>query len=236
MFAAALRGTGRHSRRTRLRATATGVAAVAVAALLAACGGESSSDANEPAGTYDVRVTEAELPRPSSASARPRCCGSASATPARRRCRPDRDDHDRRQGRARLLAAVRHPRPAGRPRPARPAGLGAGRRPTRAWPAPPTRAAPRPRTRKTFAFGPLKPGETTEGGLEAERGQSRQVHRSRYNVDAGLGGRREGGDRRRRRPGRLLRRPRSPPSCRTPKSPTTAKSSKSSRQAREPGE
>ncbi len=41
---------------------ATGVAAVAVAALLAACGGESSSDANERAGTYDVRVTEAAFP------------------------------------------------------------------------------------------------------------------------------------------------------------------------------
>jgi hypothetical protein len=35
---------------------------VAVAALLAACGGGSSSDANERAGTYDVRVTEASFP------------------------------------------------------------------------------------------------------------------------------------------------------------------------------
>jgi hypothetical protein len=35
---------------------------VAVAALLAACGGESSSDANQPAGTYDVRVTNAAFP------------------------------------------------------------------------------------------------------------------------------------------------------------------------------
>jgi hypothetical protein len=35
---------------------------VAVAALLAACGGESSSDANQPAGTYDVRVTDASFP------------------------------------------------------------------------------------------------------------------------------------------------------------------------------
>jgi hypothetical protein len=41
---------------------ATGVAAVAVAAMLAACGGESSSDANEQAGTYDVRVTDASFP------------------------------------------------------------------------------------------------------------------------------------------------------------------------------
>lgn len=35
---------------------------MAVAALLAACGGESSSDATERAGTYDVRVTHADFP------------------------------------------------------------------------------------------------------------------------------------------------------------------------------
>ena len=35
---------------------------MAVAALLAACGGDSSSDANEPSGTYDVRVTTAAFP------------------------------------------------------------------------------------------------------------------------------------------------------------------------------
>ncbi len=35
---------------------------MAVAALLAACGGESSSDANEAAGTYPVRVTDASFP------------------------------------------------------------------------------------------------------------------------------------------------------------------------------
>jgi len=35
---------------------------VAVAALLAACGGGESSDAGEPEGTYDVRVTEASFP------------------------------------------------------------------------------------------------------------------------------------------------------------------------------
>jgi hypothetical protein len=35
---------------------------VAVAVLLAACGGESSSDSNEAAGTYRVQVTEASFP------------------------------------------------------------------------------------------------------------------------------------------------------------------------------
>lgn len=56
-----MRGTGRHSRRTRLRVTATGFATVAVAVLLGACG-ESSSDSNERAGTYHVKVTEASFP------------------------------------------------------------------------------------------------------------------------------------------------------------------------------
>jgi hypothetical protein len=41
---------------------ATGVAAMAVAALLAACGGGSDSEAKEPTGTYEVRVTDASFP------------------------------------------------------------------------------------------------------------------------------------------------------------------------------
>lgn len=56
-----MRGIGRHVRRTRLRAAATGLTAVAVAALLAACG-ESSSDSNERAGTYRVDVVGASFP------------------------------------------------------------------------------------------------------------------------------------------------------------------------------
>lgn len=56
-----MRGTGRHSRRARLLAIATGLAALAAAALLGACG-ESSSDANEPTGTFHVKVTEASFP------------------------------------------------------------------------------------------------------------------------------------------------------------------------------
>jgi hypothetical protein len=56
-----LRGTGRHSRRARLQAIAIGLAALAAAALLAACG-ESSSDSNEATGTFHVEVTEARFP------------------------------------------------------------------------------------------------------------------------------------------------------------------------------
>jgi hypothetical protein len=57
-----LRGTGRHSRRTRLQAIATGLAALAAAALLGACGGGDSSAQAEASGTFHVKVTEAEFP------------------------------------------------------------------------------------------------------------------------------------------------------------------------------
>jgi hypothetical protein len=56
-----LRGNERHSRPARLQAIATGLAALAVAALLGACG-ESSSDSNEATGTFHVKVTEASFP------------------------------------------------------------------------------------------------------------------------------------------------------------------------------
>lgn len=57
-----MRGTGRQSRRARLHVTATGFALVAVAGLLLAGCGESSSDANEAAGKYPVEVTAASFP------------------------------------------------------------------------------------------------------------------------------------------------------------------------------
>jgi hypothetical protein len=59
-----LRGTGRHSRHTRLQTIATGLAALAVAVLLSACGGgdDSSAGSEEPTGTFSVKVTEAQFP------------------------------------------------------------------------------------------------------------------------------------------------------------------------------
>ena len=57
-----MRGTGRHSRHTRLQAIATGLVALAAAALLGACGGSSSSGDDEPTGTFHVKVTEASFP------------------------------------------------------------------------------------------------------------------------------------------------------------------------------
>ena len=60
-----MRGTGRHSRQTRLQAIATGLAALAAAALLSACGGDdSAAKSEEPTGTFKVKVTEASFPSP----------------------------------------------------------------------------------------------------------------------------------------------------------------------------
>ena len=64
MFGPLWGGTGRHSR-TRLRAIATGLIALAVAALLAACGDFLRLQRTD--GTYDVKVTEADLPDPPAA-------------------------------------------------------------------------------------------------------------------------------------------------------------------------
>jgi hypothetical protein len=58
-----LGGNRRYGRRSRIGAPAAIVLAAALTFLLAACGGdESSSDASEPAGTYPVRIVTAEFP------------------------------------------------------------------------------------------------------------------------------------------------------------------------------
>jgi hypothetical protein len=56
-----LRGTGRHSRHTRLLAIAIGFVALAAAAMLGGCGSSSSAN-DEPTGTFHVKVTEASFP------------------------------------------------------------------------------------------------------------------------------------------------------------------------------
>jgi len=59
---AALGGPVRQASRSRLPAVVAGVLGVVLALFLAACGGGSSSDANEPAGTYRVEITGADFP------------------------------------------------------------------------------------------------------------------------------------------------------------------------------
>jgi hypothetical protein len=57
-----LGGHRKHASHTRIRAGIAAATAAALALSIAACGGESSSDANEPAGTYRVKVTNASFP------------------------------------------------------------------------------------------------------------------------------------------------------------------------------
>jgi hypothetical protein len=57
-----LGGHETHASRSRLRVALVGFLACLLTAFLAACGGDSSSDANERAGTYEVEVTDASFP------------------------------------------------------------------------------------------------------------------------------------------------------------------------------
>jgi len=57
-----LGGNRRYGRHPRIAAAAAGAVAAALTLSLAACGEESSSDANEAAGSYPVKVIRAEFP------------------------------------------------------------------------------------------------------------------------------------------------------------------------------
>ena len=126
--------------------------------------------------------------RPSSGSAKRRCCGSACATPAHKTLpSADRDDLGRRQGGPQLTAALRLPRPRARPRPAGPAGLGALGALPEGRTARSERAGAETASPKTFDFGPLKPGRTTEAvwKLSAVKTGNYTLF---FEVGAGLGG------------------------------------------------
>jgi hypothetical protein len=183
---AALRGTGPHSRRARLRASGIGFAAVAVAALLTACGGDSSSEETERAGTYPVEVTTARFPaeqhlgQTSLLKLGVRNTGEATV--------PNltitvvvagKEGVD-----ASLPFAVRDPQPE-LAQPDRPVWVLAATYPRLAGSSEPGGASTS--NPKTFAFGPLEPGETTEAvwKLSAVRAGKWTLL---YRVDAGLGG------------------------------------------------
>jgi hypothetical protein len=57
-----LGGHGTHARNRRLRAGLAAAVAAITALSVAACGSDSSSDAEEPAGTFPVKVSEASFP------------------------------------------------------------------------------------------------------------------------------------------------------------------------------
>jgi hypothetical protein len=164
---------------------ATGVAVVAVAALLAACG-EESSDANQPAGTYDVRVTDAAFPteqhlgqtslmqlgiRNTGKKALPALTVTVSIAG--------------KEGQTSSLPfGIRDPQ-TGLAQPDRPVWVLAAGYPKLADSSEPGGTSTS--NRKTFSFGPLKPGATTEAvwKLSAVRAGHFTVL---YRIDAGLSG------------------------------------------------
>jgi hypothetical protein len=159
---------------------------VAVAALLAACGGESSSDANQPAGTYDVRVTDASFPteqrlgqtslmqlgiRNTGKKALPGLTVTVSIA--------GKEGQD-----SSLPFGIRDPQ-TGLAQPDRPVWVLAASYPRLANSSDPGGATTS--NRKTFSFGPLKPGATTEAvwKLSAVKAGKFTVL---YKIDAGLSG------------------------------------------------
>ncbi|HET6570087.1 MAG TPA: hypothetical protein VFG58_01175 [Solirubrobacterales bacterium] len=171
-------------RRSRGGALAASLLALAATASLAACGGESSSNSNERAGTYHVKVVKAEFPpkqrlgettllrlgvRNTGRRALPALTVSISGG-------------DKRSRNSWLPFGYRDPAP-GIAQPDRPIWalaegypkLDGSKKPGGAETAEP----------KTFVFGPLKPGATTEAvwKLSAVKAGS---YRLFYEVGAGL--------------------------------------------------
>jgi hypothetical protein len=182
-----LRGTGRHSRNARLQAIATGFAALAVAALLGACGGgDSPSEANEPEGKFKVKVTEAKFPATQE-------LGQTSLLRlgirnAGKRTVPALNVSFTIAGEAGenspLPFGVNDPQPE----------LAQGERPVWVLSAtyPRLRGSSDPggastTSRKTFAFGPLEPGETTKAVWKLSAVRAGQFDLL-YSIQAGLGG------------------------------------------------
>jgi hypothetical protein len=183
---AALRGTGRHSRHARLQAIATGFAALAAAALLAACGGSESSADDEPTGTFHVKVTEASFPAK-------QALGQTSLLTLGIRNTGKRAVPGLtvsftiagKQGVESSLPFGVSDQEPGLAQPERPVWVLAQTYPRLHGSADPGGASTS--SRKTFSFGELKPGKTTKAvwKLSAVRAGKYTLL---YSIDAGLGG------------------------------------------------
>jgi hypothetical protein len=182
-----LRGTGRHSRNARLQAIATGFAALAVAALLGACGGgESSSDANEPEGSFHVKVTEAKFP--SAQQLGQTSLLQLGIRNTGKRTVPALNVSFTIAGEA----GESSPLPFGvndsqkeLAQPERPVWVLSATYPRLYGSSDPGGASTS--SRKTFSFGPLKPGKTTKAVWKLSAVRPGQFDLL-YRIDAGLGG------------------------------------------------
>lgn len=181
-----MRGTGRHSRHTRLRAIAIGLTALAVAALLGACGGGDSSADDEPTGTFRVKVTEASFPSLQR-------LGQTSLLRLGIRNTGKRTVPGltvaftivgKRGETSSLPFGINDPQPE-LAQPDRPVWVLSATYPRLHGSSDPGGASTS--NRKTFSFGSLEPGETTRAvwKLSAVRAGRYTL---RYDIDAGLGG------------------------------------------------
>jgi len=159
---------------------------VAVAVLLAACGGEESSDAGESAGTYDVRVTEASFPTEQD-------LGQTSLLRLDFRNTGEKTvpvlavtvSIAGKPGETSSLPFAIHDPTPGLAQADRPVWVLAATYPRLQGSSEPGGASTS--NAKTFALGPLKPGQTTKAvwKLSAVRAGKYTL---RYGVAAGLGG------------------------------------------------
>jgi hypothetical protein len=183
-----LGGLLEHSRRARRKALAAGALTVALALPLAACGGddESSSGGGEVAGAYPVKIVTAEFPAKQRLGQTTllrlgvRNTGR-KALPALTVTISVGGEEGRNSS---LPFGYRDPTP-GIAQPDRPVWALAAGYPKLAGSE--ERAGAETASRKTFAFGPLKAGATTEAiwKLSAVRSGRYEVL---YGVGAGLGG------------------------------------------------
>lgn len=182
-----MRGTGRHSRHARLQAIATGFAALAVAALLGACGGGGSSSADEePTGDFHLAVTEASFPTR-------QVLGQTTLLKLGVRNTGKRTIPGlnvtftiagKQGGESSLPFGVRDPQPE-LAQPERPVWVLAQTYPRLHGSSDPGGASTS--SRKTFAFGELEPGKSTKAvwKLSAVRPGKFTLL---YRIDAGFGG------------------------------------------------
>jgi len=159
---------------------------VAVAALLAACGGEASSDSNQAAGTYRVKVVRASFPtrqhlgqtsllrigvRNTGRRALPALTVTISVAG--------------KEGAASTLPfGIRDPQP-GLAQPTRPVWVLSATYPRLAGSSEPGGASTS--NPKTFSFGPLKPGATTDAVWKLSAVKAGRFTLL-YRVDAGVSG------------------------------------------------
>jgi hypothetical protein len=159
---------------------------LAVAALLGACGEESSSDANERAGTYDMRVTEASFPteqrlgQTSLLRLGVRNTGKKTV-PALAVTISVAGKH----GETSSLPFGVSDQQEGLAQADRPVWILAATYPRLYGSSDPGGASTS--NRKTFAFGPLKPGKTVKAVWKLSAVKAGE-HTLRYSIAAGLGG------------------------------------------------